>query len=229
MTFALSKFRAYGIEAEEVVNKRYQQVAIFNITAAATDVDLDIGDFSGTFWTAVGGTEPGATALKAMRDIQQRSESYQGLGGSSIAGYVQADASYSAVSALDSAASAGGAATETLTVTGLLKTDTILAVTQLTKGANKTALINYESAASTAGQLAAEWTGNPGSGAVLRVLIARASSTVQGGTYTVAMDSTNTNLPNILFVSGDAPTSYALELRWFLKDQEEPVAVVKQA
>ncbi len=72
MAFALTDFQSYGIEAEEAVNKRYKQVAIFSITALNTDVDLDIGDYSGTFWTAVSGSEPGTTALKAIKDIQIR-------------------------------------------------------------------------------------------------------------------------------------------------------------
>jgi hypothetical protein len=77
----------------------------------------------------------------------------------------------------DSAASAGGAATETLTVTGLATGDTILAVSQLTKGANGTALIKWTDTSRTANQLAVEWTGNPGAGAVVRVLVLKAAST----------------------------------------------------
>ena len=76
----------------------------------------------------------------------------------------------------DSAASAGGAATETLTVTGLAAGDTILAVSQRTKGANSTALIRWTDTSRTANQLAVEWTGNPGAGAVVRVLVIKAAS-----------------------------------------------------
>ncbi len=74
----------------------------------------------------------------------------------------------------DSAASAGGAATETLTVTGLAAADLILAVSQKTKGANGTAVIRWTDTSRTANQLAVEWTGNPGAGAVLRVLVLKA-------------------------------------------------------
>jgi hypothetical protein len=76
----------------------------------------------------------------------------------------------------DSAASAGGAATETLTVTGLAAADTILAVSQKTKGANGTAIIKWTDTSRTADQLAVEWTGNPGAGAVIRVLVLKAAS-----------------------------------------------------
>lgn len=76
----------------------------------------------------------------------------------------------------DSAASAGGAATETLTVTGLAAGDTILAVSQKTKGANGTALIKWTDTSRTADQLAVEWTGNPGAGSVVRVLVLKAAT-----------------------------------------------------
>lgn len=89
MAFTLSKVRAYGIESEEVVAKRYKQSLILNIAAANTDVDLDLSDYSGTFWTAVGATEPGITALKAIKDIQVAADSFVGLGASSLVGKVE--------------------------------------------------------------------------------------------------------------------------------------------
>jgi hypothetical protein len=228
MTIALVSFRAYGVEAEEAVNKRYKQVMSMSITAANTDVDIDFGDYSGTFWSAVSGSEPGTTALLAIKDIQRRAKTFLGLGGTGIAGKVQADASYTAYTSIDSSASAGGAATETLTVSGLLTTDNILAVSQFQKGANGTAIIDYGNASGqcgTNGQLDAEWTGNPGAGAKVRVFLSRTSTTVQAGTYQLAMDGTNDQLPNLLFVSGDAPTAYTVMLEWELKDEEIPVEV----
>lgn len=232
MTFALTKIRAYGIEAEEAVSKRYKQTLILNITGANTDVDLDIGDYSGTFWTAVGGTEPGITALKAVKDIQVAADSYLGLGATSMAGLVQADASQPVISTLNSSASTGGAVGETLTVTGLLTTDTILGVSQYVVGANASALSGWGGAngvCSVNDQLPVTFTVNPGAGAKVRVVISRTSTAVAAGTYQVAMDSTNTQLPNILFVSGNAPTSYVLQLQWILKDQQMPIQAVATA
>lgn len=148
MAFALTKISAYGIEAEEALNKKYRQFVILSITASAADVALDLGDVTagslGTFWTAVSGTEPGATALTAMRDIQTRALTYCGAAGTSIAGYVQ-------------------------------------------------------------------------------------GTSVGAGVYTVTMDATATQLPNIAFNAGNGPTSYNLVLTWMLKDNEEPVAVEKTA
>lgn len=74
MAFALAKVRAYGVEAEEALNKRYRQFYILDITAANTDTDLDLSDNSGTFWSAVDGSEPGDTALATLKDIVTRSD-----------------------------------------------------------------------------------------------------------------------------------------------------------
>lgn len=76
MAFAITKVQAYGIEAEEPLNKRYRQYMYLTITGASSDVDLDLGDNQtgslGTFWTAVSGTTIGANALKAIQDIVTR-------------------------------------------------------------------------------------------------------------------------------------------------------------
>ena len=74
--------------------------------------------------------------------------------------------------AYDSAASAGGAASEALTVTGLLTTDTILAVSQKTKGANGTAIINFGTL--IADGLTVEYTADPGAGSIVTVLVKQA-------------------------------------------------------
>lgn len=78
MAFVITKVQAYGIEAEEPLNKRYRQYMYLTLTAANTDVDLDIGDNQngslGTFWTAAGGTTVGAGALQAIQDIVTRAE-----------------------------------------------------------------------------------------------------------------------------------------------------------
>jgi hypothetical protein len=71
-----------------------------------------------------------------------------------------------------SGASLGGAATETLTVTGLQSDDEIISATQSVKGANGTALIAYAQTAND-NQLACEWTANPGAGAKVRVAVRR--------------------------------------------------------
>jgi hypothetical protein len=78
MAFVLTKVQAYGIEAEEPLNKRYRQYMYLTITAANTDVDLDIGDnvagSLGTFWAAVDATSTGLNALQAIQDIVTRAE-----------------------------------------------------------------------------------------------------------------------------------------------------------
>lgn len=223
MAFSLTYFSSYGVYRDEPLTELAHQYARFDITALNTDVDLDIGDYSGTFWTAVGATAPGITALKAIKDINVRAKTYLSVGGNSIAGKAQADSSYTSYVKLQSSASAGGAATEAVTVTGLATTDTILAVSQSTKGANSTALNAYNTQITNG--LTLSWTANPGAGSVADILVSRTVTTVQAGTYQVAMDGTNVNLPNYLFLSGDAPTSYVIELCWLLKPGEQPVKV----
>ncbi len=304
MTFSLTKFKAYGIEADQVVDHYEKQVAVFSITAANTDVDLDIGDYTGTFWSAVGSSDVGSQALIAIKDINKRAESFLGVRGTSIAGYVQVDASRSSIVEYDStataggsasqavtvtgllstdivtsvvqktagtgvgevlvfnsAASAGGGTTEALTVTGLLATDTLLSATLSTKGANAAYLTGYSLPVGNGSlnavfsadpginaivkvtvlraggnavmgwttvadnALTVQWVKAPGTGAVVRVTALRTTTAVDGGTYELAMDGTNAQLPNVLFTSGDAPTSYVLALEWSLLDGMLPVSL----
>lgn len=70
-----------------------------------------------------------------------------------------------------STAGAGGAATEAMVLTGLLATDTILAVTQKTKGANNLPLLGYTTQAANA--LTGVWSANPGAGSVIIVTVLR--------------------------------------------------------
>jgi hypothetical protein len=70
--------------------------------------------------------------------------------------------------------SIGGAVSEAMTVTGLLATDTILAVTQMTQGgATRTSLplIGWDTVVNNG--LTAHWVANPGVGAVLLVAVKR--------------------------------------------------------
>lgn len=72
----------------------------------------------------------------------------------------------------DSAPSVGGAATEVMTVTGMLATDKIIAVTQSVKGAANLPLLGYNTQANNA--LTAVWSATPGAGAVIKVAVLRA-------------------------------------------------------
>lgn len=70
-----------------------------------------------------------------------------------------------------SSAGSGGAATEAMTVTGLLSTDTILAVSQSVKGANSLPLIGYNTLANNA--LTGVWSADPGANSVIKVAVLR--------------------------------------------------------
>lgn len=72
---------------------------------------------------------------------------------------------------LTSSAGAGGAATEAMTVAGLLATDVILGVSQSVKGANSLPLLGFNT--QTAGHLTGVWSADPGAGAVIKVSVKR--------------------------------------------------------
>jgi hypothetical protein len=223
MTFALTKVTAYGIEASEPLQKRFKQVLILEGTAANTNVAYDFGTYAGTFWTAVGGTEPGTSALKAVKDIQIKAKAFISASGVGLSAYSQTSATNSKVLALTSAAYGGGSATPTLTVTGLLTTDTILGATQILKNQNSLPLIGAAGTCATNDQYAVVYSADPGTTGTVRVVFSRAAAnTVAAGTYQLSMDATNTLIPDILFLSGDAPTAFKIVLQWILKDQEIP-------
>lgn len=52
MAFALTSFFADGVRYSGPGPYRATQQYRFTVTAAASDVDLDLGDVTGTFWTA---------------------------------------------------------------------------------------------------------------------------------------------------------------------------------
>ncbi len=89
MAFTLNSVVAYGVEAEEPLNNHYKQVLILNITSLATDATLALGTYAGTFWTAVGGTQPGATALKAIQQIQTLALSFLSAQSTAMAPRIQ--------------------------------------------------------------------------------------------------------------------------------------------
>ena len=67
MAFALTASYAYPqLISAPIGARRGNQVIELYISAAATDVDLDIGDLAGTFWTAVSASQMGASVLAQL-------------------------------------------------------------------------------------------------------------------------------------------------------------------
>lgn len=62
MAFAIVSCRAYGLQTGMSSRSKGIQVVEFELTGTATDVDLDFGDFDGTFWTAVATSSPNSAA-----------------------------------------------------------------------------------------------------------------------------------------------------------------------
>lgn len=69
MALVLTSVEAFGKEIDEGLTKRFQQTLVLQGTGAATDLTYDWANFTGTFWTAVSGSEPGATALQTIKNI----------------------------------------------------------------------------------------------------------------------------------------------------------------
>jgi len=72
----------------------------------------------------------------------------------------------------DSAATAGGSATESLTFTGLAAADKVLSLFVLTKGANAASIIG--TGTQSANTLSVTFSADPGANAVVRALVAKA-------------------------------------------------------
>lgn len=67
MAFALTSAYAWvELNSSPIQNIRGDQWIELNITGTTADVDLDIGDLSGTFWSAVDNSTMGAAVLAAV-------------------------------------------------------------------------------------------------------------------------------------------------------------------
>lgn len=72
MSFALTKFKAWGVNVGSPIRKHDMQYAELHITGTVADVDLDIGDDSGTFWTdALADSTYGSLATTALDKLQK--------------------------------------------------------------------------------------------------------------------------------------------------------------
>lgn len=69
MAFALTDYKAYGLDISEPIQKRAIQVFECTITATAADVDLDVGDVAGTAWSAIDNNAIGLAAKVALTEI----------------------------------------------------------------------------------------------------------------------------------------------------------------
>jgi hypothetical protein len=97
MAFAVTAVECYGKEIDEPLTKKFEQTMVLSYTAANTDVDCDLGDYTGTFWTAAGGSAAGATALKSIKAIQIRAQQFAKLGGEALLDRVQGTSAASGV------------------------------------------------------------------------------------------------------------------------------------
>lgn len=72
MAFALTSFFCDGTRYSGPGPYRATETAVFTVTGLVTDVDFDIGDYSGTFWTdAVANSRYGAMAALVKTQLQK--------------------------------------------------------------------------------------------------------------------------------------------------------------
>lgn len=71
MAFALTKYKQHGVGLSGPGERTTLGFVELEITGLTTDVDLDIGDDDGTFWTAaLANSTYGAMAAQALSDLQ---------------------------------------------------------------------------------------------------------------------------------------------------------------
>lgn len=78
MAFALTSLFLDGQKFQGAGPYRATQTAVFTITGTTADVDLDIGDYSGTFWTAALADatygDVATTALAALQKLDDQTQ-----------------------------------------------------------------------------------------------------------------------------------------------------------
>lgn len=233
-TYLCTGFEAYVEEIDEPLTTKFRQW--MTIYAKSTlnsqnvyDFGNDVAGSLGTFWTAaiadttavpanpaqgiLTATTAGAVATAALQTLQTIGVleenfidvfspyliplSNQGSGGAQVLQFT-------------SAAIASGT-TPTATVTGLLATDTILAVTQAAANSNSLPLIGFGTVASNA--LGLIYSGASGTGGTVDVAVLRTTGLVpQAGQYSVALAN---GAPNITFGATGAPTTTQAFFLWW--------------
>lgn len=72
MAFALTSYQADAIKYMGASQRRAIQTVVLTITGTTSDIDLDIGDDDGTFWTdAVADSTYGDIATSALSSLQR--------------------------------------------------------------------------------------------------------------------------------------------------------------
>lgn len=77
MAFALTSFFADGVKYQGPGPYRATQCYTFTCTGLTTDVDFDLGDYSGTFWTAaIADATYGTMATQVLQYLQDQDSNF---------------------------------------------------------------------------------------------------------------------------------------------------------
>jgi hypothetical protein len=235
-TYLVTGYEAYVREIDEPLTTKFRQtLVLYAKSTLNSQGTYDLGSYVagslGTFWTAaiadttavaanpaqgiLTATTAGAIATAALGVMQNvagvlaenflRVESPYLVGLQKISG--------SQVLQFTSAAYGGGSATPTVTVTGLLSTDTIVSVTQAAKNSNNLPLIGF--GAVGAGTLGLIYSADPGTTGTVSVGVLRSTGLApQTSQYTLSLSNM---APQITFSATGAPTTtQAFFLEWDL-------------
>lgn len=206
MAFAIvaGSVRVYPLEVETPFRLPAPHVLECQLTAAASDTALNLATLAAADTTS--GPYIKTLLEKAEKILEYRFfESSQLVPGS--------------VSYLESSATAGGGATETLTVTGL-PADAIVLSIQRRTGGNAVSVVGY-GAVSANSIASVVFSADPGAGAIARVAYLSATP---GARYTNHVFSGTANAPVFTFAGGSStPTALTLYMLVKLKPDYTPI------
>ncbi len=216
MAFALTGFEAFPIVVQGAQPRRAIQRVVLHATGTTSDVDLDIGDNTGTFWGAADSTDLGAAALADLQAIVAQSSNLCYVYCPQIdAAGVRVGGTATVAQDLTSAATAGTTgATRTLTVAGLLTTDNITGFDIVEDGAVPVSVVEAAKTCAVAGQYIVTFSADPEVGLEGRVSFTRSTASAATGTdYTLSFEN---DRPNWTFAASQGLTAYTIFLDYHL-------------
>lgn len=224
MAFALSAFEAIPMLLNGAQPRRAIQRVILHVTGTAADVDLDIGDDSGTFWSAADNTDIGANSLVSLQNIIAQASKVCGLYSPEIDAYgVRVGTEVQTLDLTSAATTGTTGATRTLTVTGLLTTDNILNFDIVEDGATPVSVVEAAPTCAVNDQYVVTFSADPGAGLEGRVSFTRAAAaTPVAGQYSLAYQNSR---PNYTFPAGAGLTAYTIVIDYLLLPNTLPVVV----
>lgn len=207
MAVALTSVKVYPLETEQSMRDNFPHLAEISLTALASDTTVNLA----TLAAADSTNGPYLTTLLQRADV--------------ITGYFFLESARAQngaaanVKTFLSNASAGGAAAEAYTVTGLLSTDTVIAVTPQTATTNAAYIRSFGTLVTNG--LTVTYNTDPGASGKVQVSVIRTGGVATGSDHVF---SGTANAPVFTFAGGTStPTVLTLVLGVKIKKDYPPV------